>query len=140
MPHLISVIIPAYNAEKYIGKCIESIQNSDYTDLEIIIVNDGSKDNTLGIINSYAKADSRIVVVDKKNGGVSSARNLGLDRATGEYVAFIDSDDYVSENYFSNMLECCEAGADIACCRYQMVDEQGNPLAQTLTFSRILLS
>lgn len=123
---LISVIIPAYNAEKYVAKCIKSIQNNTYKNLEIIVINDGSNDNTQGVVESFM-ADKRIVLINVKNGGVSKARNLGLDRATGEYVAFVDSDDYVREDYFEILIKpCIEDGADSGCCVYQKVDSGGN--------------
>jgi glycosyltransferase involved in cell wall biosynthesis len=124
MQPLISVIIPAYNAEKYISKCIESIQNNTYKNLEIIIVNDGSKDNTRQVVESFS--DSRIKLINQENGGVSKARNTGLDNATGEYIAFIDSDDYIREDYFERMITpCLTEGAEISCCVYQMVDPMG---------------
>lgn len=130
MSALISVIIPAYNSEKCIGKCIESIQASLYENLEIIVVNDGSKDNTLEVVKSYAESDGRIVVVDKANGGVSSARNAGLDRASGEYISFIDSDDYVSEDFYSKLIKPCLDGADVSSCKYEMVDLGGNSVSK----------
>ena len=124
---LISVIIPAFNAEKYISECIKSIQNNSYKNLEIIIVNDGSKDNTLHIAEDLKKNDSRIVIVNQENGGVSRARNKGLDVANGEYIAFVDSDDRIREDYFERLIKpCIEQGADSACCVYKMVDKNGN--------------
>ena len=125
---LISVIIPAFNAEKYISKCVESIVRNSYKNLEIIIVNDGSEDNTLNIAKELKNRDSRIAVINKKNGGVSSARNKGLDIAKGEYVAFIDSDDYISENYFETLISETQSGADITSCRHICVNESGNVL------------
>ena len=93
---LISVIIPVYNSEKYLKECLDSVVNQTYNNLEIIIINDGSTDNSLQIIKSYK--DSRIKLTNKDNGGVSSARNEGLKQATGEYVMFVDSDDYLTNN------------------------------------------
>ena len=101
----ISIIMPCYNAQATVGRTIESIITQDYKNLEIIAINDGSKDETLKILNEYKEKDSRIKVIDKPNGGVSSARNLGLKEATGKYIQFIDSDDYylssdvISYNY-----------------------------------------
>jgi glycosyltransferase involved in cell wall biosynthesis len=95
---LISIIIPIYNAEKYLSTCIESILSQGFEDFELLLINDGSKDNCLSICNDYAQRDSRIKVFDKPNGGVSSARNLGLDNATGEYVMFVDADDRLVPN------------------------------------------
>lgn len=93
---LISVIVPVYNVEKYIEKTIQSIQNQDYPHIEIIVVDDGSPDRSPEIIDTLAQHDSRIKVIHKKNGGVSSARNAGLEVATGDYVAFVDGDDWIN--------------------------------------------
>lgn len=101
---LISVIIPVYNTEKYIKRCIQSIQDNSYKNLEIICVNDGSKDGSLAVLQSLAQQDHRMKVIDKVNGGVSSARNAGLDAASGEYVSFIDSDDWIHPEFFSVLL------------------------------------
>ena len=95
---LISIIIPIYNAEKYLARCIDSILSQRVEDFELLLVNDGSKDNSLSICNDYAQRDSRIKVYDKPNGGVSSARNCGLDNASGEYVMFVDADDKLMPN------------------------------------------
>lgn len=97
----ISVIVPVYNTEKYIGKCIQSLVNQKYPCLEIILVNDGSTDGSLAVCNEFAKADDRIVVLNQKNGGVSAARNNGLEHATGQWVSFLDSDDWLDEDAFS---------------------------------------
>lgn len=101
MKKRVSVIIPVYNVEKFILKTVESVMNQDYKDVEIILVNDGSPDNSAQIIDELAKRDSRIICIHKENGGVSSARNAGLKIATGEYVTFIDGDDWVEPNYIS---------------------------------------
>ena len=95
---LISVIVPVYNVEKYLPKCVESILAQGVEDIELLLVNDGSKDNSLAICNAYAERDSRVKVLDKPNGGVSSARNLALDNATGEWVTFVDADDWFADN------------------------------------------
>lgn len=94
---LISVIVPVYNVEKYVGKCLDSIINQSYKNLEIIVINDGSKDNSLKIIKEYEKKDNRIIVIDRDNGGLSEARNSGINIANGNYYMFIDSDDFVDE-------------------------------------------
>lgn len=94
----ISIIVPVYNAEKYIDKCICSIISQTYNDWELLLVNDGSQDNTFSICEYYSKIDSRIKVFDKKNGGVSSARNIGLAHANGEWIMFVDADDWISED------------------------------------------
>ena len=96
----ISVIVPIYNAEKYLKKCLDSIISQSYTNLEIILVNDGSKDESLKICEAYAAKDKRITIVDKENGGQASARNKGLDIATGKYIGFVDSDDWIDLDTF----------------------------------------
>lgn len=101
MKKRVSVIIPVYNVEKFILKTVESVMNQDYKDVEIILVNDGSPDNSAQIIDELAKRDSRIICIHKENGGVSSARNAGLKIATGE-------DDWVEPNYISYLLELVE--------------------------------
>lgn len=100
---LISVIVPVYNAEEYLERCVKSILNQTFDDFELLLVNDGSKDGSLQLCNDFASRDSRVRVLDKPNGGVSSARNLALDKAEGEWVMFVDADDWVE----LNMLELC---------------------------------
>lgn len=95
-----SIIIPVYNAENTIKRCLDSILNKTFKDYEIIIINDGSCDNSLSICNEYLSSNNNITVIDKENGGASSARNAGIDVAKGEYILFIDSDDYVEDNFF----------------------------------------
>ena len=101
----ISIIIPVYNVENFLEKCLDSVINQTYKNLEIICVNDGSKDNSLKILNEYAKKDERICVVNKKNGGLSSARNAGLDIASGKYCYFLDSDDWIELNTIELLVE-----------------------------------
>ena len=96
--HKISIIIPVYNAEKFLNKCLDSVVNQTYKNIEIICVNDGSKDDSLKILREYQKKDSRIIIIDKKNEGVSEARNVGIRKSTGEYITFIDSDDWIELN------------------------------------------
>ena len=92
---LISIIVPIYNVEEYLSECIESLLNQTHQLIEIILVDDDSQDNCLGICYQYAEKDNRIIVLHKKNGGVSSARNAGLKRSTGEYIGFVDADDTI---------------------------------------------
>lgn len=99
MKELISIIVPVYNVDKYISYCIESIRRQSIQNFELILVNDGSKDNSGTICDEYAQIDSRIKVIHKKNGGLGSARNAGIDMATGEFIFFCDSDDWIGINY-----------------------------------------
>ena len=114
-----SVIIPVYNSEKTIGRCIESLLNQSYNDYEIIVVNDGSTDKSQSVINSYNSPHIRYY--SKSNGGVSSARNYGLSVACGEIICFIDSDDYVADNYFSALAKSF-VGADAVFFSYKRVE------------------
>lgn len=100
----ISIIVPIYNVEKYLANCLESLLAQTHTELEVILVNDGSKDHSLEICKTYAEQDKRIVVIDKVNEGVSIARNTGLEAATGDYVAFIDPDDWIEPEAYASML------------------------------------
>ena len=95
----VSVIVPVYNVEKYLERCIDSIRQQDYAEMEIILVDDGSTDNSPAICDKYASIDKRIVVIHKENGGLSSARNKGLEIATSIFVTFIDSDDWITVSY-----------------------------------------
>lgn len=117
---LISVIVPCYNVEEYLPKCIESILNQTYRNLEILLVDDGSPDNCGRICDEYAAKDSRIRIIHKKNGGLSDARNAALDVMTGEYVTFIDSDDYVSDDYVEYLYKIIkESGVKLSVSSYQ---------------------
>ncbi|MBR6610475.1 MAG: glycosyltransferase family 2 protein [Oscillospiraceae bacterium] len=102
---LISVVIPVYNAERTLEKCVESVLNQTYKNIQIILINDGSTDCSLNMCYSYMKKDNRVIVVDKQNGGVSSARNIGIQRATGSYLLFLDSDDWIENDMLSHCLE-----------------------------------
>lgn len=117
MNPLISVIVPIYNVEKYLARCFDSIVNQTYKNLEIILVDDGSPDRCPQMCDDYAEKDSRIKVVHKKNGGLSDARNAGMAVSTGEYISFIDSDDYVSDDFFECLLDVMnKENSDIAEC------------------------
>jgi len=109
----LSIILPVYNSAKFLDKILNSLQSQIEKDLEIIFVNDGSKDNSLEICQKFAALDKRIIVKNKENGGVSSARNMGMECATGEFIAFLDPDDYVDKEMYSNMLKCANAETDI---------------------------
>ena len=124
---LVSIIIPVYNVEKYLKKCLDSVVNQTYNNLEIILVDDGSTDKSPEICDEYAEKDSRIVVVHKRNNNDSSARNVGLDIFKGEFVAFVDSDDYAESDYIEYLYNLLKDNkADISCCNYIEIDEYGN--------------
>ena len=119
---VISVIVPVYKVEKYLGKCMDSILAQTYKNLEIILVDDGSPDRCPILCDEYAQKDKRIKVVHKKNGGVSSARNVGLDIASGDLIAFVDSDDYVQCDMYQKLLEKIDnAGSDVVIGGYNIV-------------------
>lgn len=101
----ISIIVPVYNAEKDLTRCIDSILSQTFTDFELLLVDDGSDDNSLAVCNRYALLDPRIIVLQKANGGPSSARNSGLDAASGEWIAFSDADDYVESNWLESIVD-----------------------------------
>ena len=110
MPVKISIIVPVYNAEKYIDRCMQSIYAQTFTDYEIILVNDGSKDNSLVLCKAYADKDERIKVIDKENGGAGSARNAGIEVAQGEYLAFPDVDDWFDKNMYQELYDLAKSG------------------------------
>ncbi len=123
--NLISVIIPVYNAEKYLDRCLTSILNSTWKNLEIICVDDGSTDSSREILHRFATHDARIIVVIQENGGVSVARNHGLEIAKGEYVSFVDADDWVHESFFEQLLSCAvKLDTELVCCDYAKVENQ----------------
>lgn len=117
---MISIIIPIYNAEKYLRCCIESIIAQTFTDFELLLIDDGSKDNSGAICDEYAAKDARIRVFHKENGGVSSARNLGLDNAKGEWITFIDSDDWVKQDYLYSMIS--QPDADLIMSSFDIIE------------------
>ncbi len=117
MEDLISVIIPIYNVEKYLPKCLSSVLAQTYKKLEVILVDDGSSDGSGAICDSFAEKDSRVKAIHKQNGGVSAARNDALDIATGDYIGFVDGDDWIEPEYFEKLHSACrDNDADIAAC------------------------
>jgi len=115
----ISIIIPIYNVEKYLARCLDSVISQTYKNLEIILVNDGSKDNSLKICKNYQKRDSRIIIIDKINEGVSVARNTGIEAANGKYIGFVDPDDWIEPVMYENMYNTIEKyKCSIAFCNY----------------------
>jgi glycosyltransferase involved in cell wall biosynthesis len=125
----ISVIVPVYNVEKYLSECLDSILNQTFSDIEVICVNDGSKDNSRNILEEYKQKDSRIKIVDKENGGLSSARNAGMKVATGEFLSFIDSDDWVDKTMLEKLYNnITTLNTDIAICGVYQYDETNQKL------------
>jgi glycosyltransferase involved in cell wall biosynthesis len=117
---LISIVIPVYNVEKYLEKCLKSVLSQNFTDYEIILVNDGSKDNSLKICNSFVQLDDRIKLIEKENGGLSDARNFGINHSTGKYIIFLDSDDYWREKTALNLVvEKLAKTYDVVLFKYQ---------------------
>lgn len=126
---LISVIVPVYNVEKYLRKCVNSIVNQTYKNLEIILVDDGSPDNCGKICDELAIKDNRIKVIHKENGGLSSARNAGMDIATGEYITFVDSDDYIENDTYEKVVVAINKfDSDLIFFREKSVDESGKTI------------
>ena len=122
MEDLITIVVPVYKVEKYIDRCVTSILNQTYKNLQIILVDDGSPDNCGKICDEYAKKDNRIEVIHKENGGLSDARNAGINIAKGKYIAFVDSDDYVSNDYIEYMYKILKKeNAKISICELQIV-------------------
>ena len=120
----ISILVPCCNVEKYLDQCLESIVTQTFDDLEIICINDGSKDGTLGIIQKFAERDSRIVVIDKPNSGYGASMNMGLDRARGKYVGIVESDDYIEKNMFQRLYETAEKyNLDYVRCLFKTINE-----------------
>ena len=127
MNELVSVVVPIYNVEKYLPKCIDSIIGQTYKNLEIILVNDGSKDRSLEICKNYMIRDFRIKIVDKPNGGLSDARNAGIKQASGEYICFVDSDDFIKEKMIEDMLTTLlKANSDICVCDMEYLYDNGD--------------
>ena len=125
---LISVIVPVYKVEKYLDRCVQSIVDQTYSNLEIILVDDGSPDNCPAMCDIWAEKDDRIQVIHKENGGLSDARNAGMAVVTGTYISFIDSDDYIAPEMLERLVKAMEDDhSDIAACAVEMVRENGDP-------------
>lgn len=133
MNPILSIIVPVYNVEEYLPKCLDSICNQSFKDFELILVNDGSTDNSYNICNAYSKKDKRIIIVNKQNGGLSSARNAGIELATGEYIGFVDSDDWIDLDMYELLINNIKKNdADIAICNDKKVVNK-NVLSSTNT-------
>lgn len=129
----ISVVVPVYNVADYLKNCIDSIINQTFEDIEIILVDDGSTDSSGLICDEYKNKDKRIIVIHKENGGLSDARNVGINKAQGEFITFIDSDDSIREDMLENLYYgCLEGDSDMSICGYQKVDEYGNEIEEPL--------
>jgi len=123
---LVTVVLPVYNVEKYLDRCLESVVNQTYRDLEIILVDDGSPDNSPALCEAWAAKDSRIKVIHKKNAGLGMARNTGIENANGEYICFFDSDDYIAlDTVESCYIAAQKEDADIVCFGLHNVDDCG---------------
>lgn len=119
----VSIIIPFYNAEKFIDKTIESILSQSYENLEVLLINDGSTDNTSAVVNKYITSDNRIKLFEKENGGPSAARNYGLEKITGDYIMFIDADDYIDHNMVEVMVDLLQDDIQMGMCGYNVIRE-----------------
>lgn len=130
---LVSIIVPVYNVEKYLRRCIDSIINQTYRNIEIIIIDDGSTDNSGKICDEYAKRDNRIKIIHQQNKGVSSTRNNGIEHANGKYITFVDSDDFIERKMIETIYNkiICE-NADIVICGVKSIDENNNVINQSI--------
>lgn len=129
----ISIIIPAYNSEQTLKRCLDSILNQTYKNIEIIVINDGSKDKTLKILKQYEKKHSNVIIIDKKNEGQASARNDGFKKSTGEYVMFIDADDFIEKNYLEIMLQAItESDSDVCISGFKKFNKDYKFLEEVL--------
>lgn len=134
---MISIIVPIFRVEKYLPKCINSLIEQTFKNLQIILVDDGSPDGCPDICDAYAKVDSRIIVIHQKNSGVSAARNAGLTQASGEYIGFVDPDDWVAEDMYEGMLNAIHREeADLAICGYDYYEENGHVDEKRLYYVR----
>ena len=126
---LFSICVPVYNAEKFLDRCIKSVLNQSFDDFELILINDGSTDDSAKICEFYSKTDDRIVYLCKTNGGVTSARKMAAGVMRGEYALFIDADDYIDGNYLTKLAKAiCSSGADMVAWGYKWVHEDGKPI------------
>lgn len=132
----ISVIVAVYNVEQFLPRCIESVLQQTYSNLEILLVNDGATDNSGKICYKYAQIDDRINVVNKQNGGLTSARKAGFKKAHGKYIVFIDGDDYLENDYIETLFNCLiRSKSDIAICSYYL-DDNHTKIPQTIHYAR----
>ncbi|MEG0087047.1 MAG: glycosyltransferase, partial [Niameybacter sp.] len=132
----LSIIVPVYNVEKYLPKCIESILAQSFTDFEVILIDDGATDKSGEICEEYANKDTRIKIIHKENGGLSSARNAGIELSNGNYIGFVDSDDFIHPQMYEILLrEARSSNSDVVICRYKCWnegEEQGQIIQQDI--------
>ena len=128
----VSIIVPIYNAEKFLRECLNSLLNQDYHDYEIIAVNDGSKDGSLSVLECY---DGKITIINQENQGVSAARNKGISAAEGDYIVFCDSDDVVEPNYISTLMNCKSTGEALVVAKYRKIYADSSYIENTVGFS-----
>ena len=127
----VSIIIPVYNVESYLDRCVDSVLKQSFQDIEILLIDDGSTDKSGLLCDRWAEKDNRVRVIHKVNEGVSAARNIGLDQANGDYIAFVDSDDFIDANMIETLYNTLQIKhADMCICGFVFVDEFGNPLAE----------
>lgn len=131
----VSIIVPVYNAEKYIERCIKSLIEQTYKNIEIILINDGSKDSSLNILRNFEKIDSRVILIDQSNMGPSTARNMGIEKSKGDYIAFIDADDSIELNYIEKMIDqTYKLNTDMIVCNYREVRIEGEIQSNIFNF------
>lgn len=137
----VSIIVPVYNVEKYLEKCLDSLLNQTLKDIEIICINDGSSDNSLLILENYSRKDNRIKIIDKENEGQAIARNIGLKMATGDYIGFVDSDDWVDLDYFEKLYDTAEKyDCDIACAGFKRCRKNRNSIKKKYTKELVFIT
>ena len=141
MDKLVSLIVPVYNVESYLEECVDSLIHQTYRNIEIVLIDDGCTDNSGKICDQYRKRDKRISVIHKEYGGVSDARNIGLSTATGDYIMFVDSDDFVAYNYVELMLTAIVSRqADLVCCGFSLTNEAGEITASVCNKVQAVIS
>lgn len=136
---ILSIIVPVFNVEPYLHECVESIRSQTFSDFELLLVDDGSNDGSGEICDYYAEMDHRIRVFHQSNRGVSTARNVALDEASGHYIAFVDSDDWIEPNMYQNMIDIAHKyGTDVVICGYMVCEETGTPKRRMLEHEEVL--
>jgi len=135
----VSVIIPVYNLERYLRRCLDSVTRQTLTDIEIICINDGSDDGSIAMLKAYEQADPRIRVIDKENGGQGLARNIGIEMARGEYLGFVDGDDWIEADMYEKMYHAARKNnADLQLCTVTRLDSKGNNIEIKCNYDRFI--